>query len=612
MNETNSGDTFNLGGDFRGATINIKSTVQGGKTAVGVPLMAPEPPADFVPRPQEFDQLLGYLLGAAGQGPVAITTALRGAGGYGKTTLAAALCHDQRVRDAFRQGILWITLGENPTNLPGLVEDVVYALTGEQPGFVDLNAAGAALAQAWGERHCLLVVDDVWNEAHLHPFLRGGSNCTRLITTRNRETLPPAVQMVDVDAMQQSEAVALLSANLPASETAPLLWPLQKLAQRLGEWPTLLKLINRVLQRRSQQQPLAQAVAYVNEALDRRGLTAFDQRHAAARHQAVAQTIGVSLELLTANEQQRLAELAIFPEDVEVPLLVVQKLWQATGGLDTFDSEELCQLLYDLSLLLQYQLHQPQSIRLHDVLRGYFLGQLGATATDIHLALLREDIQAGSLNELLEVPYLRRYMMYHLHGAGQMEVLRQQLLNFGWMQGKLQSSDMAELLADYDYLPADPDVQTVKLALQMAAHILTYDKEQLESLGIQGVDTNNRSGLEIGSIKRANYLTKAQINEQLLGQLHGRLLSQPSSAIQSMLTEGRDICASSGYLIPTMATLPSPNNPLFMTLSSHTDWVRVVAITPDGRRAISASDDKTLRVWNHSTVGEEHTFCGPQ
>jgi WD40 repeat protein len=34
------------------------------------------------------------------------------------------------------------------------------------------------------------------------------------------------------------------------------------------------------------------------------------------------------------------------------------------------------------------------------------------------------------------------------------------------------------------------------------------------------------------------------------------------------------------------------------TLECHTDWVTAVAITPDGQRAVSASVDHTLRVWN--------------
>lgn len=118
------------------------------------PFMAPDVPGDFVPRPNEFERLVGYLLDREGEEAVALTAALRGAGGYGKTTLAAAVCHDPRVRAAYPEGILWITLGEKPKNLAGLVEDLVYALVGQRPGFVDLNAAAASLAESLGERRC--------------------------------------------------------------------------------------------------------------------------------------------------------------------------------------------------------------------------------------------------------------------------------------------------------------------------------------------------------------------------------------------------------------------------------------------------------------------------
>jgi WD40 repeat protein len=39
-------------------------------------------------------------------------------------------------------------------------------------------------------------------------------------------------------------------------------------------------------------------------------------------------------------------------------------------------------------------------------------------------------------------------------------------------------------------------------------------------------------------------------------------------------------------------------------LTGHEDWVLAVALTPDGRRAVSASDDRTLRVWDMET-GQE-------
>jgi hypothetical protein len=52
-----------------------------------VPFMAPDLPGGFVPRPCEYDALKGLLLTPDRGRPVAITTALTGASGFGKTTL---------------------------------------------------------------------------------------------------------------------------------------------------------------------------------------------------------------------------------------------------------------------------------------------------------------------------------------------------------------------------------------------------------------------------------------------------------------------------------------------------------------------------------------------
>jgi hypothetical protein len=87
-----------------------------GKRTIGN--MAPKPPGEFVDRPHEYEALKELLL-ADGDRPVAITAALRGAGGYGKSTLAQALCHDPDVVAAFPDGILWTTLGENPGEVTG-------------------------------------------------------------------------------------------------------------------------------------------------------------------------------------------------------------------------------------------------------------------------------------------------------------------------------------------------------------------------------------------------------------------------------------------------------------------------------------------------------------
>src|SRR6266566_1918803 len=210
-----------------------------------VPFMVEDLPTDFVPRPQEFEALIDRLLDQQREEPVAITAALRGAGGYGKTTMAKAICHDERIQQAFDDGILWVTLGENPGSLIGKVVDLIETLSNERPGFTGIDAAGARLAELLADRDMLLVVDDVWDPTHLKPFLRGGIRCARLITTRNEEVLPANAQSLVVDAMQPGEAMQLLSSSLQAEAvTATDMQALRALVARLGEWALLLKLAN--------------------------------------------------------------------------------------------------------------------------------------------------------------------------------------------------------------------------------------------------------------------------------------------------------------------------------------------------------------------------------
>jgi len=527
---------------------------------------------DFVPREHEFKQIVSGLLDTQREETVAITAALRGAGGYGKTTLAQFICHDERIQEDFYDGILWVTLGEKPGDLIKYVEEFIRILSGEPSGLISLQAATARLIELLADRHILMVVDDVWNSAHLRPFLQGGPLCARLITTRNLDTVPANAIKVNVDAMQKHEATALLAAGLPPGHEDDL----RRLAARLGKWPLLLKLVNGALHHRVHNtgQEMADALMYVNTALDKRGLTFFDARDAAARNQAVEKTLGVSIELLKPDECVMYGELAVFPEDVYIPLTTLEQLWSRIGGLDKFDTEDLCDRLMRLSLLLNFDL-TTRHIRLHDVIRQYLIQKRGDHLPQLHNQFLEaysSDIPRWSELPAQEV-YLWNNLAYHLIEAVRDDELRQLLLDFDWLQAKLDATDVNSLIIDYDHLPDDHTLRIVQGAIRLSAHILAKDKNQLA------------------------------------GQLLGRLQSFKEPEIQSTLEKARKY-RNSTWLHPLTASLTPPGGPLLRTLEGHTGWVRAVAVTNDGARAISASDDTTLKVWDLETGEQIRTLEG--
>jgi len=332
--------------------------------------MAGSLPLSFVPREMEFEALKAKLLAEDASGPVALTAALQGAGGYGKTTLANALCRDDDVRAEFSDGIVLIEIGkERPdAEVLSLVVDVIETLDsdGRRPGFENPDVAAEQLAAAIGGARLLLVIDDVRREAQLRPFLRGGPNCVRLVTTRRRDALPPDAQTVDVDEMQGEEAVAPLSWGLPVAGDPAAAAAISVLARRLEHWPQMMEIANGWLRGRLRDgEPLDRALRRFAKRLDKHRLTGFDPADEVERNRAVGAGVAASLEDLSEEDLARFEELAILPEDEAVPIDVIEDLWARTGEFDEDDADELLRRLRDTSLLQDLDL-RARTLQLHD------------------------------------------------------------------------------------------------------------------------------------------------------------------------------------------------------------------------------------------------------
>jgi hypothetical protein len=154
-----------------------------------------------------------------------------------------------------------------------------------------------------------------------------------------------------------------------------------------------------------------------------------------------------------------------------------------------------------------------------------------------------------------------RHLVAHLHEAGRNEQARTVLLDFNWLQIKLEVTDVNALIADYDYLADEAELSMIQSAIRLSAHVLARDARQLA------------------------------------GQLTGRLLGTNAREIEALLKHAAKRKAWP-WLRPLKAALASPGGPLIRTLEGYTGEVSAVAVTPDGHRAVSGSEDQTLGVWD--------------
>ncbi|WIM98707.1 WD40 repeat domain-containing protein [Actinoplanes oblitus] len=175
---------------------------------------------------------------------------MHGSGGFGKTTLVGQVGRLPEIRARFPGGLLWASVGQRRTgpSLAALIGDLVVRLGGERPAVVAPMQAGRSLATVLDQYPpVLLVLDDVWTDDQLAPFLAGRAANPLLVTTRVTSLLVAGVPRVEVGPMTRDEATALLLHDLPGLPLPDL----TALLALTGRWPLLLALANGILSARA-------------------------------------------------------------------------------------------------------------------------------------------------------------------------------------------------------------------------------------------------------------------------------------------------------------------------------------------------------------------------
>ena len=129
-------------------------------------------------------------------------------GGSGKSVLAAAAARDPKVREAFPDGQFWLELGPDPPLLQ--LQASLAAALGDSTPITDVPQGRARLSRLLAERRCLLVLDNVWDQAHLSAFAVAGPPGRVLVTTRDTATVPGAT-VIPLDELSPEAALQLLA-----------------------------------------------------------------------------------------------------------------------------------------------------------------------------------------------------------------------------------------------------------------------------------------------------------------------------------------------------------------------------------------------------------------
>jgi NB-ARC domain/APAF-1 helical domain len=412
-------------------TINV--TYESSRPPRGIPFQALALPKDYVDRSEIRQKIKSKLIDCSVSRPgTLVVSAIYGLGGVGKSVMAAALAHDREVQDVCGDGVLWVTLGQNPDLLPCLY-GWVQALGDYDFNPTTIDSASSHLRSLLRDKKMLLVVDDAWQSDHVTPFQVGGEGCRVLVTTR--EAHVQDAERIDMEVMSEAEALELLLSKAQVSSlTVEEEEKAKQLIGAVGGLPLAVDLAGAQIADgvswHELLRDLETEIAYL-ESLDRPNVDGVKDEKTRKRLSLKA-SLNLSLKILTAEQLQQFAWLGVLPEDVSVQPDMAATLWsiplrQAKAILRNFRAKAL--LLSGVQGVGQefsYRIHDL----MHDLARGLLTSEgekdipgLALKWQDAHGILLERYRQQAKDNQWHTLPndgYIFSYLTWHMEQSGRL------------------------------------------------------------------------------------------------------------------------------------------------------------------------------------------------
>ncbi len=533
----------------------------------------------------EFFQVKEALLAGDGNS-VASSSAVYGPGGYGKSSLVQEICNDDDVRAKFSGGIYWLQFGlidskDESVGAVGLAEAIDRMLAGqyakaERPSLVwdNRDSDVLTLIKILPDDPLLLVADDLWNPLQVSWLSQVAKNVSVLITTRRQSVASTAANEIPIERLTDDASYRLLTYGMTdISEKQQKRF--QDLAKAFKGWPLLLILANGVF-KHTRGDPKARIDKslreyeqfFADDQIDSWDIEEAGEEELDKRRKLVGLCIEAGLRAIhPSNNPEFLKVLAVFPDDVDIPFSVAIDLWSQIDHKKISSTKGLTLLRHfnDFSFFSSFN-EDARLLRLHDEILAYFRSNFSfEQLRSLHRELIAS-IKVHTSGNWHTLPHDHTYgwarLLYHLEKAGLADDVDNLRTDFQWLKNKLAAVGVWELQRSFLPTPGRKSARDVGRAINLSIPVLSARPESLSH------------------------------------QLFGRLGHESDPRLQELAQAARS--DTSCWPVPVRPHL-SPMGLELLRLVGHRRHVIGAAFDPSGRRILTASHDRTARLWDAQT-----------
>ncbi len=433
----------------------------------------PSLPKHFVENPSIFQAIKTNLVADVSnenRAPIV----LQGNNGIGKTMMAAALARDTEIQHAFPGGIFWLRLGFD-VDLLNRQMILIQALDqNATPDFIDLETGTNELRQLCTDRLCLIILDDVLDAQHILAFNLLGEY-HKIMITSSESSILEVVQCIMTETAQayelprftEEEAIKFFSLcmNDPQQNQKNLYTNIVRACDYL---PLAIKLMANIAGKLPPSE-----FEYLLERFQ-----ADEYEFPENYSRTLMQALQLNVEELGEPADYYFA-LSVFGDYSRIPQSVVLMLWHYLYHLTDNEAIDFIDELAEKGLLQIEKTASERYLILHSFQRAYLFADAELDKLHDHLlAAYRLHCEQHGWITGPKDGYFFENLCMHLHYAKRDNEVKSLLLDFNWIQAKLQATSIQAVLNDYDLIE-NKDIEAFKNILSEAAVVLGMHKEEL-------------------------------------------------------------------------------------------------------------------------------------